>query len=128
MLRSIRDFENFHILLWLIKDTCWLLELHTAGIISIIPTVGFAIYITVRRRKIIKELIHNIAICFWILANSTWMIGEFFYNDSTRPIALWFFASGLVLVATYHSRRAIQSLREARQNGKWKLLQRKQAD
>lgn len=128
MLRSIRDFENFHILLWLIKDTCWLLEFHAAGVISIIPTVGFAIYITVRRRKIVKELVHNIAVCLWILANSTWMIGEFFYNDSTRPIALWFFLSGLILVAAYHSGRLVQSLRDAGQNGKWKASHGKRAN
>jgi len=111
MLRSVRDFENFHILLWLIKDTCWLLEFRTAGVISIVPTIGFALYITARNRKDRKELIHNTAVCLWIMANSVWMIGEFFYRDSTRSIAFWFFAAGLALVGGYYLWRAVQMLR-----------------
>lgn len=110
MLRSIRDFENFHILLWLIKDTCWLLEFHTAAMISIVPTVGFAVYIAIKSRDDRKEFIHSLAVCLWITANATWMIGEFFYNDAWRPVALVFFLGGLVLVAGYYGWRAAEKL------------------
>ena len=42
---NIRKFENFHILLWLLKDMSWLILWRALGIFMIIPTFGFAIYI-----------------------------------------------------------------------------------
>lgn len=112
MLRTVRDFENFHILLWLIKDTCWLMDWHLMGTLSIAPTLAFALYITYRSRQSTTELVHNTAVCLWIVANSLWMVGEFFYEDTTRPVAVWFFA-GLGLVATYYLSRALTRLRVA---------------
>jgi hypothetical protein len=38
----------------------------------------------------------------WILANSTWMLGEFYYNDGFRNFALLFFVMGLFIVAYYY--------------------------
>lgn len=105
MLRTVRDFENFHILLWLIKDTCWLMDWPVLGTISIAPTLGFALYITYRSRQSTTELVHNAAVCLWIVANSLWMLGEFYYEDTTRPIAVWFFAGGLGLVVSYYLSR-----------------------
>jgi ABC-type Mn2+/Zn2+ transport system permease subunit len=102
MIRNIRRTENLHILLWLLKDTCWVLSLKTEGVIMIFPTMTVAIYITWRTRRIYSELLHNLAVCSWIMANSTWMLGEFFYKDKTRPIALVFFILGLSFVATYY--------------------------
>jgi hypothetical protein len=115
MLRTIRDFENFHILLWLLKDTCWLMEWRVAGSISIVPTLAFALYITYRSRESTTELVHNSAVCFWIVANSLWMLGEFFYEDTTRPMAVWFFVAGLALVVGYYLSRIGASLRGSRQ-------------
>ncbi len=44
-----------------------------------------AIYIAWKSRKGSSELLHSIAVVFWIMANSTWMIGEFFHDDQLRP-------------------------------------------
>jgi hypothetical protein len=41
-------FENVHILLWLIKDTCWMLEWKVLGCLMIAPTIAVAIYLAVR--------------------------------------------------------------------------------
>ncbi|MFM9007686.1 MAG: hypothetical protein ACKORE_03805 [Bacteroidota bacterium] len=30
-----RAYENFHIVLWLLKDTCWVSDFKTAGLIMI---------------------------------------------------------------------------------------------
>lgn len=68
----------------------------------IIPTVSVAIYLTYKLRKSTTELLHNLAVCCWILANSVWMTGEFYANDTYRPYATIFFGIGLLLVAYYY--------------------------
>ncbi len=77
----LRKTENLHILLWLIKDTCWVLDLKWPGMLMILPTLAVAIYITVASKSSYADFMHNLAICFWISANAIWMTGEFFFND-----------------------------------------------
>lgn len=45
------------------------------------------------------NFLHNVAIVLWISANSIWMTGEFYEND-TRPIAVILFLVGLAIIAT----------------------------
>lgn len=71
--------------------------------IMIVPTIGLAFYITFLNRSERAELVHNLAVCFWILANSTWMIGEFYFNDGTRTYAVILFIIGLAMMARYYS-------------------------
>lgn len=99
---NIRKFENFHILLWLVKDLCWVTLSEKMGVVMIVPTIGFAIYITWLSRTDYAELLHNLAVCFWIGANSIWMIGEFFFNDSFRKESTIFFVLGLLCIAWYY--------------------------
>lgn len=101
-LKTVRSSENFHIVLWLLKDLCWVLDLHTAGVVMIAPTVGMAVWIAWRCRAEIGELLHGLAVVCWILANSVWMIGEFFFEDHSRRIAALFFFAGLACVAWYY--------------------------
>jgi hypothetical protein len=102
MISKIRRLENSHIVLWLLKDTCWVLDFKIMGMIMILPTIAMAVYITLISRSDRKELIHNLAVVAWILANSTWMIGEFYLDDSTRAYAAAYFITGLVLVMYYY--------------------------
>lgn len=101
-MKSVRKFENLHIALWLLKDTCWVTDFKTGGLIMIIPTIAVAIYITWMMRHIMAELFHNMAVCCWICANSIWMIGEFYYNDGLRPPAILFFSMGLLFIGYYY--------------------------
>jgi hypothetical protein len=108
LFRTIREYENMHILLWLVKDTCWVASaaypwLRIPGMIMIVPTLLVAIFITWKSRNDQADLFHNTAVCMWISANATWMTGEFFYNDGTRPIALGFFIAGLIVVTIYYT-------------------------
>ncbi|MBK9320094.1 MAG: hypothetical protein IPM91_15730 [Bacteroidetes bacterium] len=89
-------------MLWLIKDTCWVLDLKIPGLIMILPTIAVAIYLTWKHRALNSELFHNIAVVSWLCANSIWMIGEFFFNDTLRPIAIVFFAIGVIVVLSYY--------------------------
>lgn len=100
--KNIREYENLHIVLWLIKDTCWVMLWKIPGLIMIVPTIGVAMHITWLGRKNTSELLHNIAVSCWICANSIWMIGEFFYDDTLRPVSIVFFASGVIAVAVYY--------------------------
>jgi hypothetical protein len=68
----------------------------------IIPTLSLAIYITAINRFDKAELAHNLAVCFWISANSVWMIGEFYYEDSFRNYAIIFFLAGLAMMLGYY--------------------------
>ncbi|MEP7267388.1 MAG: hypothetical protein ABI844_07135, partial [Saprospiraceae bacterium] len=67
----LRRYENLHILFWLLKDISWCLNFKPLAITMIFPTMIVAIYITNKNKEIISELMHNLAVIFWIAANST---------------------------------------------------------
>lgn len=106
-----RRWENLHIYLWLFKDLCWVRDWQTLGFVMIVPTIGFAGWIVWISRRDRTELIHNFAVLCWIIANSVWMIGEFFYNDGTRPIAIVFFLTGILSLTTYYLWKLIAAKR-----------------
>lgn len=103
MLRGVRNGENLHILLWLLKDLCWVMDLRLAGLLLVAPTVGVAFWICWHWRNDRGEFVHALAVVLWILANSTWMIGEFFLEDGTRPAAIVLFLLGLFVLAAHYS-------------------------
>ncbi len=96
-----RWLENGHIFLWLIKDVCWAMELKQGGMFMILPTVSVALFLFWKSLKVRVEAFHNAAVCFWILANSVWMLGEFFDHDC-RPYAAALFIMGLLLIGVYY--------------------------
>lgn len=111
MFLDFRKIENLHILLWLLKDICWVADLKWMGTFMILPTISVAIWLTWKLRKSYSELMHNLAVILWIMANATWMIGEFFFDDGTRPMALVFFALGLMLLFVFYGRELVLKLR-----------------
>lgn len=102
LFKNIRKYENFHIVLWLIKDTFWCMNLKIPGMIMVIPTFIAALHIVWLSRANRADLFHNIAVCSWITANGIWMTGEFFYKDTLRPYAIGFFITGLTVIAFYY--------------------------
>jgi presenilin-like A22 family membrane protease len=99
---STRKLENFHILLWLLKDMSWLMMWRGLGIFMIIPTIGFAILITYKSRQNKSDLFHNLAIICWIIANSFWMLTEFFDLANYRFYAAIPFSIGLAIILFYY--------------------------
>jgi len=81
---------------------CWVTDFKLLGAFMIFPTIIVAILITWQSRRINVELWHNLAVVCWICANSIWMIGEFFYHDTTRPFAIAFFIAGFLCLAYYY--------------------------
>ena len=78
-----RRLENLHIIFWLFKDIAWCMLWRPLGILMVLPTLFIALRLTFRSRKKTEEYCHNLAIVFWITANSYWMISEFFNFDET---------------------------------------------
>jgi hypothetical protein len=106
---KFRRVENLHILLWLIKDGCWALNLKIPALIMIVPTLLVAVLITYQTRKITSEFLHNLAIDFWITANCTWMVGEFYGWDENligtwglRQFSIFPFSIGLLILGYYY--------------------------
>src|SRR5437764_13816770 len=99
---KFRHFENFHIVLWLVKDLSSCILSRSLGVVMIAPTLLLAIYNTWIHRHEKSELLHNLAIVLWICATCVWMIGEFFYDDKTRSFAGFFFFAGLSTEAYYY--------------------------
>lgn len=100
---KLRKVENLHIIFWLTKDVCWCLLFEQIAIAMIFPTVLIAIWVVIKTRKMLSEFAHNLAVLFWICANSIWMVGELECDDCARPQALVFFFSGLTVLLLYYT-------------------------
>ena len=102
--------ENMHIVFWLFKDIGWCLIWKPLGMAMILPTLIISIVIAYRTRSMVAELCHNLAITFWITANSYWMISEFMGFDQTvisgwftyKHVALLPFFTGVFCLAYYY--------------------------
>lgn len=107
-MHKFRHYENLHIPLWLLKDTCWMLQWKTLGVIMIVPTIIVAIIITIKMRiEKDDEFWINLAICFWIAANSYWMICEFTSHEEIKDYAGFPFVAGMLCVAYFYFKRLV---------------------
>ncbi len=108
--KKYRIIENLHIVFWLIKDLCWCIVFKPLGLAMIIPTLSIAVYIVWQNRNIASELYHNLAVMFWIIANSYWMISEFYKFDdriffdvvSGKQMAIIPFTMGITCLFIYY--------------------------
>ena len=106
-----RKMENLHIVFWLFKDISWCMVWRPLGIIMIIPTLLISIIIAFRTRQYMSEVCHNLAITFWITANSYWMVSEFLRFDTNvlfgeytyKHLALVPFVMGIAMLAYYYA-------------------------
>jgi hypothetical protein len=113
--KDVREVENFHIVLWLFKDVCWVMGFKILGTIMIIPTVSVAIYIAYKTRFTKVDFFHNLAVVCWITANSLWMLGELYFDETpqqhlyeySRMIALSLFFIGIGFISWYHIQKRI---------------------
>ncbi|HJU45261.1 MAG TPA: hypothetical protein VJ647_00695 [Chitinophagaceae bacterium] len=107
---AYRKMENLHIVFWLFKDVAWCMIWKPLGIVMIFPTLIISLIIAWRTRKMMSELCHNLAITFWITANSYWMISEFLHFDELsisgnftyRHITLFPFGAGVWVLGFYY--------------------------
>jgi hypothetical protein len=104
-----RRMENMHIIFWLLKDISWCMLWKPIGIAMIFPTLIIAIVISYRTRQIKSELAHNLAVVFWITANSYWMVSEFLGFDEKiiagyegKYFAVIPFLTGILILLYYY--------------------------
>ncbi len=98
-----RRIENLHIVFWLLKDLSWAMLWKPLGLVMIVPTIAAAVIITWQTRHIKSELLHNLAVVLWILANAYWMMVEFFStNDALRFYTIIPFSAGLIIIGYYY--------------------------
>ncbi len=105
-----RTMENLHIVFWLFKDLSWCMFWRPLGIAMIFPTLLIAMVIAWRTRHMMSEWAHNVAIVLWIMANSYWMISEFFHFDghlvygaiTYKYLAVIPFVAGILVLAWYY--------------------------
>ena len=73
-------------------------------LVQTLATLLVAVLICWRTKHMISEFTHNLAIIFWISANSLWMISEFFnWGDDFRYWALIPFGLGLITLIYYYA-------------------------
>ena len=99
---NLRKKENLHIVFWLIKDFAWISNYKILGLVMALPTVLLSFWLTWKCRENRADLFHNTAVAFWIIANAIWMVGEFYFEDTKRYVAMPFFFVGLAFVAWYY--------------------------
>ncbi len=107
---KIRRLENSLIVFWLIVDFCWFMLWIIPGIIMMFPTLAITIYITWESRHSRSELIHNLVVTLWVIANSIAMNMEFhdmdddiFFGALTgRQLAIIPFVFGFLFLALYY--------------------------
>lgn len=86
-----------------------MMEFKWLGATMIVPTVFLAIYLVFKTIGT-RDFYLNMAIFFWISANSFWMLMEFFNNNLYKEYAALPFALGFVFVGLFY----VQPLRNKR--------------
>ncbi len=76
------------------------MEWRIPGLIMILPTLGLGLYLVYTWRNDLTELAYSSAVCWWIVANSVWMIGEFF-DFPLRPVAAFCFFTGIASLLAF---------------------------
>jgi hypothetical protein len=85
-----------------------MLQWKTLGMIMIVPTVSVAVILAVKSRlEKDDEFWINLAICFWIAANSYWMICEFINKEAMKNYAGIPFVAGMLCVAYFYIKRLL---------------------
>ncbi|MBL0328928.1 MAG: hypothetical protein IPP64_05790 [Bacteroidetes bacterium] len=108
MTHKIHHYENIHIPLWLLKDTCWMMEWRIMGIIMIIPTLTVSLIIAYSAwKEKDDEFWIKTAISFWISANSYWMVCEFVKHEELKYFAAIPFIAGMICVSYFYTKRLL---------------------
>ncbi len=78
-----------------------MLEIKWLGTLMILPTVAVAVGIVWMCRAS-KELYINLAVLCWILANSAWMLMEFYNKEAYKLYTVFPFALGFIFTLYFY--------------------------
>ncbi len=110
-MKEINRKENLHVVFWLIKDFAWISGFKILGVSLAIPTIILAVHLMLITRNNRGNFFHNLAILFWIMANSIWMFGEFYFDDQKRQWAIPFFLIGIIVIAYFYITEGLTALK-----------------
>lgn len=79
----------------------------------VLPTILVALHLAWKTRNNKRLFLPNIAVCLWICANATWMLGEFFLFRFEKP-ALLFFIAGVLVIASFFFYRLYRKAKHQR--------------
>jgi hypothetical protein len=77
-----------------------MLQFKLLGTTVAVPTIIVALYLVFITRDYPKRFWPNLAVLFWISANTTWMLGEFYRFSFVIP-ALALFCAGILAIMLY---------------------------
>lgn len=83
-----------------------MLDWKIPGVLLIVPTMLVALMIAYYSRHF-NEFWLNLAIVFWISANASWMVMEFYDAESYKYFTLAPFGLGLICTGVFYSRRQV---------------------
>ena len=110
----MKKLENLHVAFWLAKDYARCSTTKWLGLAMVLPTILVAAKIARDSRHDDEDFAHNLAVCCWMGANITWMVGEFYFDDSTRHIAKIFFYAGIAVLFLHYAITGTRSLSNRR--------------
>lgn len=98
---SVDVYERVHVLCWLVKDLFWSLNVKPLGILGAVVTTLVGMHVLVLQIETQRQFWYALCVLLWVLANSTWMIGEMYENDQGRMCAAVFFVLGECCLVSY---------------------------
>lgn len=90
--KSWREYENFHILLWIGKDLSWNLSIGAMWIIFFIPTIICSVdflWVSLQAPNLLVDHAHYVALSIWVCANAVWAIANIWYADYDTAFGLF---------------------------------------
>ncbi|MFN0203897.1 MAG: hypothetical protein ACKVTZ_20420 [Bacteroidia bacterium] len=94
-------FDGFHLLLWLIKDTLWVMGFKNATLFMVFPTLTYTFYLLYKNYQDKDFFILYLAILCWLLGNSAWIINDFWLQNQYDKVCYVFFFLGIA-VSIFH--------------------------
>lgn len=86
-----REYENFHLVLWLGKDLAWCLLNKPMWFVFTPPTflinLDF-ICLTATVDGLLVDHVHYVSLLLWVIGNGTWALGELYWIDNDDPETL----------------------------------------
>lgn len=85
--QHFRQYENLHMLFWIIKDLSWGAMNLTVWSLCLVPTIliaGDLVYISATSYNspdYTVDLVHFVVVFVWVIGNSVWAFGDFFVEE-----------------------------------------------
>jgi len=108
-----RLLENLHLPIWLIKDLCWAIVYKPLGVFMIAPAIALAVFVALKSHKNRMYFLPNVSVVFWILANSLWMLAEF-YSFNLKHWFISSFILGMISMLIWIVKELPQLWRESK--------------